>query len=81
MGKTYVHGSNSIDVDYASNRIMECVDGYKILSNNNIVESNYVNYLIDLALDEYFKDNFGELDSISMVFLNPSRRSHGKTFS
>jgi len=80
MCKTYVHGSSPIDAIYASNGIMEYVDGCKILDNNEIVEADHRGYLIDIALEEYFEDEFREWDEVNKTILNPSRRSHREIF-
>lgn len=80
MYKTYIHGSSPIDAVYASNGIMDYVDGCKILPNNEIIEADHRSYLIDIALDEYFEDEFGEWDEVNKVILNPSRRSHREIF-
>ena len=73
MCKTCVNGSRPIDAVHASNGIMEYAEGCKILSNNAILKSDYRSYLVDIALDEYFEDEFGEWDKVNKVILNPYR--------
>ena len=81
MCKTCIDGSRPIDAVHASNGIMEYAEWCKILSNNAILESDHRSYLVDIALDEYFEDEFGEWDQVKKVILNPCRRSHREIFT
>ena len=64
MCETHVHGSSPINAAHASSRILEHVNGYKMLTNNEIVESDHKGYLIDIPLDDYFEEEFREWDEV-----------------
>jgi len=60
IGKTYIYRSNPIDSIAATLGIMDYVDGCKLLRNNNIMESGYQSYIVDVALEDYFNDELYE---------------------
>ena len=80
LDKTYKHGSSIIDSITASSRIMQYIEGCKLLEYNEIVESDHRVYMIDITIDEYFQAEFSEWDNINKVMLNPARRSHRERF-
>ena len=56
LDKTYINGSNLIDSIAAMCGIMEYIEGYKLLGYNEIVESDYRAYMIDIVIEKYFEE-------------------------
>ena len=56
------------------------IEGYKLIETNEIVISDYYTYIIDVNLNEYFKEYFSQWDKINKSPLNLSRRLHYKKF-
>ena len=60
IGRTYKHGSRTIDSIAATSGIMDYIDGCKLLDYNDIVESDHRAYVIDIAIDDYFHTEISE---------------------
>ena len=80
IGRTYKHGSRTIDSIAATPGVIDYVDGCKLLDYNEIVESDHKAYVIDIALEDYFHVEISDWDNINKVMLNPARRSHREQF-
>ena len=59
---------------------MNYIEGSMLLDYNDIVESDHWACIIDVDIEEYFKDKFSRWDNINCVMLNPVRRSYRETF-
>ena len=59
---------------------MKYVEGYKVKNYNDIVETNHRGYIIDIAMEEYFKVEFNNWDCMNKVMLNPAKWSHREQF-
>jgi len=55
LDKTYINRSILINAIVATNRILEYIEGYKLLGYNEIVCSDYRVYIVDIVLEEYFR--------------------------
>jgi len=80
LDRTYKNGSKPIDSIAATCGIMDFVEGCKLLSYNEIVETDHRAYMVDVNIEEYFDENMNEWDNINHVILNPARRSHRERF-
>ena len=76
MDKTYVHGSNPIDTIAMSEGLLEYVEGSKLLSHNEIVNTDHRAYVVDVNLEGYFEDEMSSWDDVNHTTLNPSKKSH-----
>ena len=59
---------------------MEYIEGCKLLGHNEIVESDYRAYMIDIIIEEYFEEELSMWDNINKVISNPAQRSHREKF-
>ena len=80
LDRTYKNGSKSIDSIAATCGIMEFVEGCKLLSYNEVIETDHRAYVVDVNIEDYFNEDFNEWDKINHVILNPARRSHRQAF-
>ena len=80
LDKTYKYGSKAIDSIAVSSGLIDYVEGCKLVTYNEIVETDHRGYIIDISLEEYFEGEFSSWDSINRVILNPSKRSHREKF-
>ena len=51
-----MYRSTLIDSIAVTNGILEYVEGYKLLGNNDIAYSDHRAYVVDIALEEYFSE-------------------------
>ena len=77
---TYKHGSKQIDSIAATNGIMNYIEGCRLMNYNEIIESDHRAFIVDIDIEEYFKDEFSGWDNINRVMLNPARKSHRQKF-
>ena len=54
LDKTCKQGSKLIDSIAATAEVLDYVKGCQILDYNDIIETNHREYMVDVALDEYF---------------------------
>jgi len=81
LNKTYMNGLTLIDSIAAANGILECVEGCKLLKNNEVACTDHRVYVVDIGLEEYFSEQFSNWNIINKVMLNPSRHSHRDKFA
>ena len=55
---TYKHGSKQIDSIAATNEIMNYIEGCRLMNYNEIIESDHRAYMVDVGIEEYFKNEF-----------------------
>ena len=60
MDKIEIHGSKLIDIVAASYGVLEYVKGYQLLEHNEIIFIDYRSYIIDVNLEEYFKEQLSQ---------------------
>ena len=80
LDKTCKNRSKPINSIAATSRIMEYAEGCEVINYNNIAEIDYRAYMMDINVEEYFKEEFSAQDNINHVMLNPVKRSHRNTF-
>ena len=78
--KTFEFGPKCIDVVLVSEEVLEIIEGIALIEWNEIVDSDYRGYLLDLDLEEYFNDELNQVNEREKSLLNPNRRSHRKSF-
>ena len=71
---------NSISSIAVSSGIMSYIEGCKLTNYNEIVETDHREYIIDVAIEDYFSIEFSNWDNINKVILNPLKRSHRERF-
>ena len=76
LGNTSISGRHLIDSIAVLLGIMQYIEGYQLLDNNNILYLDYRAYLIDANFEEYFNDNFSSWGESENVIINPVRKSH-----
>ena len=54
LDSTNIKGSSPIDTIACSNRLLEFVEGSKLVRNNEILFLDYRAYIIDINLEDYF---------------------------
>jgi len=81
IDSTYKHGSKQIDSIAATNGIMNYIEGCRLMNYNEIVESDHRVFIVDMDIEEYFKDEFSGWDNINRVMINPARKSHQQKFN
>ena len=81
VDNTYKYGSKPINSIAATNRIMNYIEGSKLMNYNDIVELDHHTYMIDADIEEYFKDEFSRQDNVNRVMLNLAKRSHREKFN
>ena len=54
MDNTFIRGAKLIDTIAILNRIMQCVEGYKLINENIIILSDHRAYVVDINLKQYF---------------------------
>ena len=52
------NGSNLIDSVTGISGIIEYVEGCEVINYNDIMETDYRAYMIDISVQEYFKKEF-----------------------
>lgn len=80
LDKTHKNGSKLIDSIAATSGIMEYMEGCELISYNDIVETDHRACVIDVNVEDYFKDEFNEWDKTNHLMLNPAKRSHREVF-
>ena len=80
LDKTYKNGSKPIDSIAATSGIMEHVEGCEVMNHDDIVETDHRACMIDINVEDYFKEEFNVWDDINHVMLNPAKRSHREVF-
>ena len=58
LDNIHKEGSKCIDSIVVSIGIMEYVEGYQLMNYNDIVELDHRAYIIDVAIGEYFDEEF-----------------------
>ena len=58
LSKTHRRGSKCIDSIVASPNIFECIEGSKLLEINEVLDTDYRLYLIDINLEYYIEEKF-----------------------
>ena len=60
MDNTNINEKYPIDSLVATYGILEHIEGYKLVNNNEIIYSNHRRYVINTNLEEHFKNQFSE---------------------
>ena len=81
MDNTNINRKYLIDSLVVLHGILEYVDGYELIHNNEIIYSNYRGYIINMNLEQYFIDQLSEWNNIQKVIINPFRQSHKEKFA
>ena len=77
---TYQDGVKCIDTIAASDNILQCIEGLKLLEINEIIDTNHQSYIVDVNMEHYFSKEFSEWDIIDRYLLNSSRHSYKEAF-
>ena len=59
---------------------MDYIDECELLDYNEIAESDYKEYVISMAIEDYFTKDLGKQDNTIKVILNLVQRSHQELF-
>ena len=70
---TYIIESKCIDFVAATSRLINDIEGCKLINYNQIIESNHRGYLIDLNLEQYFNMNYFDIDRVNSSQLDSRR--------
>ena len=62
---TYIKGSKYINFITAISGLINYIDGYKLTNYNQIIESDYREYIIDLNFEQYFKISYFDIDWVN----------------
>ena len=76
----YRRGPKCIDSIATTLTIIQYVEGSVLKERNEIINTDYRAFIVDINLEDYFKKTFSGWDNINKRVLNSSRRLHRDRF-
>ena len=59
---------------------MEYVEESKLLKRNDIAHVDYLAYLVNINIEDYFEKEFSSWDNLNYILLDRKRKSHRVKF-
>ena len=73
LDKTCKNGSKLIDSIAVTSGIIEYVEGYELINYNDIAETDHRVHMIDINVEDYFKEELNVWNKINNVILNQAK--------
>ena len=81
LDSTHAVESKYIDSIAMSYDLLEFVKGCRLYEINEIINTDYRSYIIDLNIEKYFEIEIGSLDKINYRIIDPKKRTHREKFN
>ena len=81
LDNTHKNGTKCIDAIAASDNIMSFIEGCILCETNEIIDTNYRGYMVDIDLNTYFDEDFSMWDEINRSLLDSGKRSYRERFA
>jgi len=76
LDSTHINSSKYIDSIAMTVNLIDFVEESILLESCEIIPSNHHRYIIDLNLEDYFKESLTVIDKMSFQMINSSRKIH-----
>ena len=73
-------GQSCIDSVLVSSRLVEVIDGCKLINFNKIISTDHRGFIVDIDLDEYFNMQHFCIDKIESSIINSRRAKYKAKF-
>ena len=73
---TYEFGSKYINLLAVIGRLLEFINGSKMIDFKEYITTDHQGYIVDINLIAYFEEEFSNWDQINKLLLGPGKRSY-----